>query len=104
MCLCDVSRCFMGESLSFLNLVLGPSVRVSQDLFSEASSFKNLYVTNDNYCVWKICVKSDLSRGLKDESVSFRQALDYSDDEKEQEAKRKLKNSRKKKDNSSKGV
>lgn len=40
---------------------------------------------------------------MKEKLSSF-QALDYSDDEKEQEAKRKLKNSRKKKDNSNKGV
>lgn len=36
--------------------------------------------------------------------MAFIQALDYSDDEQEQKAKRQLKNSRKKKDNSSKGI
>lgn len=75
-------------------------------MFSEASFSKTHSVTNGNYCIWKICVRSDLSRkdGKEAESVSFLQALDYSDDDKEQEAKKKIKNSRKKKNNSSKGV
>lgn len=65
---------------------------------------------NDDYCAHGINLSVTISSLIVARIVwelnrlFSLQALDYSDDEKEQEAKRKLKNSRKKKDSSNKGV